>query len=163
MRRASIHLHAERPGQVDSSVLEWRTGSDTRGRKWSHFLRRRAFVCALARDARVDDVSDELQALQDPEALAELAEDMFGAGVELFLVEVAHQSFDVGVIFGEDDGIFHVVVDVGVDESAPDTDEAIDGHKGIVRAKFEFPILPSPRDDSDVTPRWKSSLISSPK
>ena len=75
-------------------------------------MRHGLFESFLARDAFPDDAGDFLEAVDDPHPLSGRVEDMFGAGVELVIMNEPDVSSDVFVFAREDDGEFCLVFDV---------------------------------------------------
>ena len=86
MRWTSVHFHGNWSGEIEAGILKRGAGSDARSRKWRHFLLHRLFEQFFAFHAAADNVFACLKALEDPVALAELGEDVFGAAVHLVVV-----------------------------------------------------------------------------
>ena len=62
--------------------------------------------------------------MQDPHALTRRAEDVFGAGVELVVMDESDVRAYIFVFPRQNDGEFGLVFDCRVDESAADADDA---------------------------------------
>ena len=70
--------------------------------------------------------------MQDPHALTRRVEDVFGAGVELVVMDESDVRAYIFVFPRQNDGKFGFVFDCRVDEPAADADDATFVDEGVV-------------------------------
>ena len=70
--------------------------------------------------------------MNDPHTLTRSAEDLFGAGVKLEVVDEADVGAHIFVVSRQNDGKFGLIFDGGVDEPTADADDATFVDEGVV-------------------------------
>ena len=138
MRRATVHFYSEWAHEIEACTFEGNTWGDAFGRKNVHLLFHWFRERFLARDAGCQRRFDFLEALEDPEALAQLCKDVFWTGVTFVSMALSNEVADVCVFSWKNGGKFGSVVDGRVDESAADADGARCVDERVEEANFRF-------------------------
>ena len=125
MRWTSVHLHGNWSGEIEAGILEWGAGGDAGNRKWCHLLFHCLLEQFLALHAAPDYLLAHLKALKDPVALTQLGEDVFSTAMHFVVMVEADERIDVTIAAQEEDWVFRLVRNVGVEEAAADADQFV--------------------------------------
>merc|ERR1711873_3023 len=85
------------------------------------------------------DLLDGRQAVGDPKALTDSRVGLIGTHMKRVSMIVANQRADVGVVLRKHGRKLRFIVDVGVDESAADANDAVGREEGIERIDLRLP------------------------